>query len=124
MIAKVWLATVLAAVCSLVWADAAKPFLGTWNVAWQTEGGSYVAEMEITDTGGSWQTATSRRSNPCFGRKVPIQHDLASAERLELTLKFSDILADCKNASVKLQLNEKGEVVGKRGGYDLTLERK
>ena len=120
---KLCCGVLLATGCSMVAADAAAPFLGKWNFEWQTGRGSYVGEMEITADGGSWQTATSNRRNPCFGRKVPLQHDVASAERLELTLKFSDVIPDCKNATVKLWLNDKGEVVGKRSGQDLTLKR-
>jgi hypothetical protein len=108
---------------SLAVAQAAKPFIGKWSVEWQTDKQTYGAEMEITETGGSWQTATSSRANPCFGRKVPIQHDSATANSLDMTLKFSEIIPDCKNATVKLQLDDKGAVVGKRSGYELKLKR-
>jgi hypothetical protein len=114
---------VLALSTSLAIAQAAKPFIGKWSVEWQTDKQTYGAEMEITETGGTWQTATSKRSNPCFGRKVPIQHDSATANSLDMTLKFSEIIPDCKNASVKLQLDDKGAVVGKRSGYELQLKR-
>ena len=117
----VFLALTLAT--SLAMAQAAKPFIGKWSVEWQTDKQTYGAELEITETGGSWQTATSSRSNPCFGRKVPIQHDSATANSLDMTLKFSEIIPDCKNATVKLQLDDKGTVVGKRSGYELKLKR-
>lgn len=123
MMRNLWCGAALAVVSALTWADVAKPFLGRWNVEWESDKQSYVAVMEITETGGSWQTATSRRNNPCFGRKVPIQHDLASADRLEMTLKFSDVIPDCRNATVKLQVDDKGVVTGKRSNYDLTLKR-
>jgi hypothetical protein len=117
----VWMAVALAS--PLVLAQAGKPFIGKWNVEWQTDKQTYAAEMEITETGGTWQTATSSRSNPCFGRKVPIQHDRATANSLDMTLKFSETIPDCKNATVKLQVDDKGAVVGKRSGYDLQLKR-
>jgi hypothetical protein len=117
----VFLALTLAT--SLAMAQAAKPFIGKWSVEWQTDRQTYGAEMEITETGGSWQTATSSRANPCFGRKVPIQHDSATANSLDMTLKFSEIIPDCKNATVKLQLDDKGAVVGKRSGYELKMKR-
>ena len=120
---NLWWGAVLAGVGSLAWADVAKPFLGKWNVEWESDKQSYVAVMEITETGGSWQTATSRRNNPCFGRKVPIQHDSATADRLEMTLKFSEIIPDCRNATVKLQVDDKGVVTGKRSNFELTLKR-
>lgn len=105
------------------WADVAQAFLGKWNVEWQTDRTNYVAVMEVTETGGTWQTATSSRSNPCFGRKVPIQHDKATADSLDMTLKFSEIIPDCKNASVKLRLDDKGAVTGKRSGHDMQMKR-
>jgi hypothetical protein len=100
-----------------------KPFLGTWNVEWQADRGSYTAVMEVTESGGSWQTATSSRANPCFGRKVPMQHDRVTADSLDITLKFSDIIPDCKNATVKLKLDGQGAVTGRRSGYDLQMKR-
>lgn len=120
---KLWCAALLTTAASLTWADAAPPFLGKWNVEWQFEQGTYAAEMEVTPTGGSWQTAFTNRKNPCAGRKVPLQHDVATADRLELTLKFSEVIPGCRNATVKLWLNDKGEVAGKRSSYDLTLKR-
>ena len=120
---NLWIAVALACGTSVALAQAAKPFIGKWSVEWQTDKQTYGAEMEITETGGSWQTATSSRSNPCFGRKVPIQHDSATANSLDMTLKFSEIIPDCKNATVKLQLDDKGTVVGKRSGYELKLKR-
>ena len=32
-----------------------------------------------------------------------------------MTLKFADVIPDCKNAAVKLQLDDKGAVIGQRG---------
>ena len=100
-----------------------KPFLGNWKVEWQTERQSYSAVMEVTETGGSWQTATSNRNNPCWGRKVPLQHDRVAADSLDLTLKFSDIIPDCKNATVKLKLDDKGVVTGRRSGIEMQMKR-
>jgi len=101
----------------------AKPFLGSWKVEWQTDRQTYQAVMEVTETGGSWQTATSSRSNPCFGRKVPMQHDSVTADSLDMTLKFSDVIPDCKNATVKLKVDDKGVVTGRRGGYEMQMKR-
>ena len=123
MMRNLWCGAALAVARALTWADVAKPFLGRWNVEWESDKQSYVAVMEITETGGSWQTATSSRANPCFGRKVPIQHDLARADRLEMTLKFSDVIPDCRNATVKLQVDDQGVVTGTRSNYELTLKR-
>jgi hypothetical protein len=120
-----WLACLaLTLASSLAMAQAAaKPFIGTWKVEWQTDKQTYGAVMEITETGGTWQTATSSRANPCFGRKVPIQHDSATVDSLDMTLKFSEVIADCRNATVKLKLDDKGAVVGRRSGYELQMKR-
>jgi hypothetical protein len=123
MIRRLLLLATLAMSTSLCMAEAAKPFVGKWNVEWQTEKQTYEAVMVITETGGTWQTSTRRRSNPCFGREVPIQHDNATPNSLDMTLKFSDIIFDCKNATVKLQLDDKGAVVGRRGNAELQLKR-
>ena len=120
---KLFLCAALALASSLALADVAKPFLGKWSVEWQSERQTYVAVMEITETGGSWQTATSSRANPCFGRKVPIQHDNATENSLDMTLKFSEIIPDCRNATVKLKLDDKGVVTGKRSGFELQMKR-
>jgi hypothetical protein len=104
-------------------ADAAKPFLGKWNVEWQTEQQLYEAAMQITPTGGTWYTTTRRRSNPCFGRDVPIRHDKATDTTLEMTLLFAEVIPDCKDVRVRLQLDDKGEVVGKRSTHELKLKR-
>jgi hypothetical protein len=99
------------------------PFIGKWKVEWQTDRQTWAAEMEVTESGGSWQTATSNRSNPCWGRKVPLQHDRVTADSLDLTLKFSDIIPDCKNATVKLKLDDKGGVTGRRSGIEMQMKR-
>lgn len=108
----------------LALADVAQPFLGKWSVEWHSSKRTYQAVMVITETGGTWQTATQDRNNPCAGREVPLQHDSASADSLNLTLKFSDVMTGCGNVSVKLRLDDKGQVVGKRSEFDLKLERK
>jgi hypothetical protein len=114
----------LALGCSVAFAQSvAKPFLGTWKVEWQTDRQTYTAVMEVTESGGSWQTATSSRANPCFGRKVPMQHDSVTADSLDMTLKFSEIIPDCKNATVKLKVDDKGVVTGRRSGYEMLMKR-
>jgi hypothetical protein len=110
--------------CALTFAQSVPaPFIGKWKVDWQTDRQTWSAEMEVTENGGSWQTATSNRSNPCWGRKVPLQHDRVTADSLDLTLKFSDIIPDCKNATVKLKLDDKGVVSGRRSGYEMQMKR-
>ncbi|MBX3644159.1 MAG: hypothetical protein KF720_13955 [Rubrivivax sp.] len=123
MLRKLILPLALAVACPLALADAAAPFIGKWNAQWQTDKQSYEAVMEITETGGTWKTATMSRNNACFGRQVPIQHDRATSDSLDMTLKFSDVITGCNNATVKLRLDDKGNVIGTRSGYPLQLKR-
>jgi len=104
-------------------AQAAAPFVGRWNVAWKTEQRSYEAVMIVTETGGTWQTFIHRRSNPCAGREVQLQHDKATPNSLEMTLKFEDTIPGCKNVRVRLQVDDKGTVTGKRSDHELQLKR-
>ena len=119
--AGLWLA--LAGASPLALAQAAAPFIGKWNVAWQTEQHRYEAVMVVTETGGSWQTFIHRRSNPCAGREVQLQHDKATPNSLDMTLKFEDAIPGCKNARVRLQADDKGTVTGKRSDHELQLKR-
>ena len=102
---------------------AAKPFIGNWKVEWQTDKQTYTADMEVGETGGSWKTATMSRNNPCFGRKVPLKYNSATEDSLDITLMFSEVITGCNNASVKLKVDDKGVVSGKRSGYELQMKR-
>jgi hypothetical protein len=116
-----WLAWAMAT--PLAFAQAAAPFVGKWNVEWQTDQLRDDAVMVITETGGSWQTYIWRRSNPCAGREVQIQHDKATPNSRDMTLKFEDAIPGCRNARVRLQLDDKGTVTGQRSDHELQLKR-
>lgn len=116
-----WL--LLCGASALSQAQVPAPFLGKWSAEWQTERQSYEAVMEIAETGGTWKTATMSRNNPCFGRQVQIQHDKVTPDSLDMTLKFSELITGCTNATVKLRLDDKGQVVGTRSGFALKLKR-
>ena len=116
-----WLALVVAS--PLAAAQAAAPFIGKWSVEWQTDQHRYEAVMVVTESGGTWQTYIRRRSNPCAGREVQMQHDKTTPNSLEMTLKFEDVIPGCKNARVRLQLDDKGTVSGKRSDHELQLKR-
>lgn len=113
----------LCSAATLAQAQVAKPFLGKWSVEWQTEQKRYDAVMTVTETGGTWQTYIRRRSNPCAGREVQLQHDKVTADTLEMTLKFEDAIPGCRNARVRLQVDDKGTVTGKRSEHELQLKR-
>ena len=123
MFRSLCLSVLLAVASPLALAQAAAPFIGKWNVAWKTEQQSYEAVMVITENGGTWQAFVQIRSNPCAGREVQLQHDRATPNSLDLTLKFEDAIPGCKNARVRLQVDDKGTVTGKRSGYELQLKR-
>ena len=104
--------------------DAANPFIGKWKVEWQGEKKSQEADLEITASGGTWQTATSKRKDPCIGREAPVEIKSVNAEMLKFTAKFSEALAGCKDANMTLTRAADGKVSGTRGDAELTLTRK
>lgn len=116
-----WL--LLAAASTPAPAQVAQPFIGKWSVAWQTDQQRYEAQMIVTENGGTWQTFIRRRSNPCAGREVQLQHDKVTPDSLEMTLKFEDAIPGCKNVRVRLQVDDKGNVTGKRSDHELELKR-
>ena len=113
----------MASVPALAQVPVAKPFIGKWSVEWQPDQQRYDAVMVITETGGTWQTYIRRRSNPCAGREVQLQRDKVTPDTLEMTLKFEDAIPGCKNARVRLQVDDKGTVTGKRSEHELQLKR-
>jgi hypothetical protein len=118
-----WLLLAMASVPALAQVQVAKPFIGKWSVEWQTDQHRYDAVMVVTETGGTWQTFIRRRSNPCAGREVQLQHDKVTPDTLEMTLKFEDAIPGCRNARVRLQVDDKGTVTGKRSEHELQLKR-
>jgi len=120
---SLWLLLTGAGMPALAQVPVAKPFLGKWSAEWQTDQHRYEAVMNITETGGTWQTYIRRRSNPCAGREVQLQHDKVTADTLEMTLKFEDAIPGCRNARVRLQVDDKGTVTGKRSEHELQLKR-
>ena len=105
--------------------DAANPFIGKWKVEWQGEKRSQEADLEITASGGQWQTMASRKGDPCVGRAAPVEITSASAEKLEFIIKFSTALQGCKDSStLSLAREADGKVSGMRGENPLTLTRK
>jgi len=100
------------------------PFVGTWKAAWQTEKKAYEAVMTVTDTGGTWQTATLDKNNPCAGREVPMKVESSSATAIRLQLRFSEIMTGCQNVNVELKLGPDGSVTGTRSKYELSLTKK
>jgi hypothetical protein len=99
-------------------------FVGTWKATWQTDKKSYEAVMTVTETGGTWQTATLDKNNPCAGREVPMKVESSSATEVQLQLRFSEVMTGCQNVNVALKVASDGTVTGTRSKYDLTLVKK
>jgi len=98
-------------------------FAGKWKATWQTEQRLYEAAMTVTETGGTWQTATRDRNNPCAGREVPMKVESAKADEVQLLLQFSEVIPGCTNVKVTLKTGPDGAVVGTRSKYELKLSR-
>lgn len=105
-------------------AQVAAPFIGTWKATWQTDKKSYEAVMTVTEAGGTWQTATQDRKNPCVGREVPMKVESNTQTEVQFQLQFSEVIRGCQNATVALKASPDGTVTGTRGKYELVLLRK
>jgi hypothetical protein len=108
---------------NLARAQISAPFVGTWKASWQTDKKSYDAVMKVTESGGSWQTFTQDRNNPCVGREVPIKVELADPTDVKLVLLFSEVIPGCSNATVTLKAASDGTVTGMRSKFVLTLAK-
>lgn len=116
-------ALLLASACALAQAPSSSPFYGSWSASWEFEKQSYDAKMVLGAQGGTWQTSTRNRNNPCAGREVPIKVESMTAEEANLTLAFSDVISGCRNVKVVLKATPDGTVSGTRSGNELTLKR-
>jgi hypothetical protein len=96
-------------------------FVGSWKTTWQTDKKSYDALMNVTETGGTWQTFTRDRNNPCAGREVPIKIESTSVTEVKLILQFSEVIPGCQNVTVTLKAAPDGVVTGVRSKFELTL---
>lgn len=104
-------------------AQVAPAFVGHWTASWQTNAKQYAAKFTVTESGGTWQTATQDRNNACAGREVPMKVESASPTDVQFTLQFSEVIKGCTNVRVELRLGPDGKVTGTRSKFELTLVR-
>ena len=97
------------------------PFLGSWKANWQTDRKTYDAVMNVTDKGGTWQTYTRDKNNPCAGREVPMKIESSGPSEVQLLLQFSEVIPGCSNPTVTLKAAPDGTVTGMRSKFELTL---
>ena len=102
-------------------AQLSAPFLGSWKASWQADSKSYDAVMLVTETGGTWQTYTRNKNNPCAGREVPMKIESTSSTEIKLLLQFSEVIPGCRNATVTLKASPDGTVTGLRSKFELLL---
>lgn len=103
-------------------AQAEPPFYGTWSVTWEGKKQLYEAKLVLAAQGGTWQTSTREKNNPCVGREVPVKVSSVSAEEAQLTLAFSEAIPGCQDSKVILRAGP-GGVTGARGTAKLNLKR-
>ena len=115
------LVCVAAVACNSAFAQVAAPFVGTWKTHWQSDQKPYSAVMKVTETGGTWQTFTKDKNNPCAGREVPMKVDSATPTEVKFTLQFSEAIPGCTNTTVKLNAAPDGTVTGMRSKFELGL---
>lgn len=104
--------------------DAGNPFIGQWTVTWEGQKKPLQADLEITATGGRWQTASSSRSDPCVGREGAIEGEPKGPDEMTFTVKLSVALTGCKDFRIHLRREADGKITGRRGEAELTLTRR
>ncbi|WP_404300748.1 hypothetical protein [Alicycliphilus denitrificans] len=127
MVASASCLALLAVAPSAGWAQAGNPFLGQWVVTWEGKARMQQADLQITDSGGSWKTFASQKNAPCVGREVAVRHDAVGEQEMRLTLLFSEALQGCKDSQLTLVRHPDGRVTGQNqssGDRELTLVRK
>ena len=122
----------LAVLASMVWLactpaiaqTASDPFIGNWAVTWEGHRKLNEADLEITETGGHWQTYAWNGLDPCIGRRAPIERVRADGNRQVLVVRFSQALQGCRDVRIVLRAAADGSLSGTRGENPLTLTRK
>lgn len=114
-----------AALPGVAWAQGANPFVGKWTVTWDGKSRPQQANLEITESGGTWKTLGAKRLDACIWPAAPIEVRSAGAKEIVFTIRFSEVLQGCKDSEVKLTQQDDGRVTGERpGNRDLTLTRR
>lgn len=100
-------------------------FVGNWKATWAGKTKPIDAEMTLNEAGGRWQSYNVASStNACYGRAVPIVVQSATDDAVTLKLKFSEIVDNCTDVTVKMQRQPDGSITGTRSGEPLTLVKK
>ena len=111
-------------VCTAVTAQETNPYTGTWKASWEGKRGNLQAKVTITDSGGTWKTATSSHQNPCAGVKAELSVTNASPQELVFDIKFSEALRGCRDVAVTLKPVDDRTLKGFRDStVELTLVR-
>jgi hypothetical protein len=98
-------------------------YQGVWKGELQGATRPVEVRVVIEGTGGTWDTISRSRSDPCVGLKAPIAVTLATAQALEFEIKASDALAGCHNTKAALQRIDDKTLKGTRGKQALSLQR-
>jgi hypothetical protein len=107
-------------------AQAANPFVGTWDVTIPRVGHGYdkiPALLVVTADGGRWRIH-AYRAGPCASAEVPVQITSVDEKRLVGTVMYSSAAEYCKDVPLELTRNEKGHVTGRYGQMEVTLTKK
>jgi hypothetical protein len=116
-------AIVLAASSYAALAQTAIPSAGDWKANWQYLGRPLQAKLVISGSGGTWQSLSSLRTDPCVGREVPMSIESSSVDEITLKLKYSESLRGCADATIVLKRIDDKTYMGKRGDGDLKLSK-
>jgi len=106
-------------------AQEANPYNGQWMARWKNPMGASVdARVVIKDAGGTWRLLGTNRGDNCFERDFPLVVGRATETELAFSVRASQVVQGCADASVRVARNGEKRLDGKfRDGTAVTLER-
>ena len=108
--------------CALASAQTPPAFVGTWKVTWQGAR-PLEARLVVSESGGTWQTFATSRTDPCVGREVPIAFEEINGDEATVRLKFSEALRVCVDITIRIKKLSEKALAGTRGATVLTITR-
>lgn len=101
------------------------PHNGTWQASFKTERGTdRDGTVVVENGGGTWDMNTQNRSDPCVGRKAPIEVQKATAEEFVFVVSRSKVLTGCPDTTMSLKAVDASTFTGTLNGREFTMKKK
>jgi hypothetical protein len=98
---------------------------GSWYATYSAFGYSYLVDVEVKGTTGSWKTRRVQNSiDPCVGREYPLLISQNQSGVISLRALGAQALVGCSDFVIRLKRQEDGTYVGTRFGSPLLLKRR